>query len=113
MNIAEFKRLYGTTPNAELATMFDLSEEEVEGLAKRLALGKSRKVFRVERMPRWETEEIDRLRSLFPDASNEAIALLLNRTVKAIVAKAHQLGLRKHPTRLTAMGRENISKRSF
>ena len=41
----------------------------------------------------------------------EDIALKLDRSVKSVVSKAHNLGLKKDPDRLREMGRENVSLR--
>jgi hypothetical protein len=62
-------------------------------------------------MPRWTEEEIAKLRDMYPGESNLHIAQVLARSVKSIVSKAHNMGLKKDPSRLREMGRENVSLR--
>ena len=47
----------------------------------------------------------------YPFRPNLEIARDLNRTVKSVVSKAHNLGLKKSSDRLREMGRENVSQR--
>ena len=63
------------------------------------------------RMPRWEANEVRLLRKLYPAQSNLDIARELGRSVKSIVAKASELGLKKTRKRLRQMGRENVAIR--
>lgn len=63
------------------------------------------------RKPRWQKKEIDVLRAMYPKAPNVAIARKLERSVKSVVSKAHILGLKKNPARLSEMGRQNVSLR--
>ena len=82
-----------------------------------LALAKDKAFLRridqksVTRMPRWTDQELDVLRELYPLLPNLEIAQKLNRSVKSVVSKAHNMGLRKDPKRLRQMGRENVSLR--
>ena len=62
-------------------------------------------------MPRWKKDELQLLRERYPAHSNLSIAQDLNRSVKSVVSKAHNLGLKKDPARLREMGRENVSLR--
>lgn len=63
------------------------------------------------RMPRWQPEDIERLRLLYPIRSNLELARTFGRSVKSIRAKAQDLGLKKAAERLEAMGRENVRRR--
>ena len=63
------------------------------------------------RMPRWSHEELEALRREYPVESNLEIARRLDRSVKSVVSKAHNLGLKKSSERLRRMGRENVSLR--
>ena len=51
------------------------------------------------------------LRELYPKSKNLEIARQLNRSVKSMVSKAHNLGLKKDRERLREMGRENVRLR--
>lgn len=109
--LREFKRLYGTTKDARLADDFGLSMSQVKRLAIQLALGKDKRVFPIEKMPRWTHEQVTLLTELYPMTPNEEIARQLGRTVKSVVAKAHNLKLRKDPERLRQMGQQNVKLR--
>ncbi len=115
--IAEFKRLYGTRTDEDLAVIFERSPESVKRLSSRLCLAKDKAFVRrlsgpsSSRMPRWERGEIEKLVTLYPVEPNLEIAQRLNRSVKSIVSKAHNLGLKKEADRLREMGRENVSLR--
>ena len=115
--IAEFKRLYGTRTDEDLGVIFERSPDSVKRLASRLCLAKDKAFVRrlsgpsSSRMPRWELGEIEKLVTLYPVEPNLEIAQRLNRSVKSIVSKAHNLGLRKEADRLREMGRENVSLR--
>ena len=62
-------------------------------------------------MPRWRPEDVEQLRAMYPDTPNLDIAKALDRTLKSVVSKAHDLGLKKSPDRLRDMGRENVALR--
>ncbi|HED64984.1 MAG TPA: hypothetical protein ENJ09_05445 [Planctomycetes bacterium] len=115
--IAELKRLYGTRTTEDLEVIFGRSSEEIEARAKEYALSKDKAFLRkirgesATRMPRWTQQEIDVLKRDYPSRSNLDIARELGRSVKSVVSKAHNLGLKKSPDRLRAMGRENVSLR--
>ena len=117
-DLNDFKRLYGTRTSEDLAIIFGRSLTDIEECATRLCLSKDKAFLRRQtggkattRMPRWQASELDQLRQLYPQASNLDIAKLLNRSVKSIVSKAHNLGLKKDPSRLKEMGRQNVSLR--
>jgi hypothetical protein len=63
------------------------------------------------RMPRWDTQAIGVLVEFYPKTANLDLAQKLNRSVKSVVSKAHNLGLKKEVDRLRQMGRENVSMR--
>ena len=62
-------------------------------------------------MPRWTDPELQVLRQLYPGESNLQIAQQLGRSVKSVVSKAHNLGLKKDKARLEEMGRQNVRLR--
>jgi len=115
--IAEFKRLYGTRTDQDLALIFERSVDAVKRLAARLCLAKDKAFLKkivgpsASKMPRWDPGEVEKLVVLYPVAPNLEIAQRLNRSVKSVVSKAHNLGLKKEPDRLRQMGRENVSLR--
>ena len=115
--IAEFKRLYGTRTDDDLAVIFGRTLESVKRLGARYCLAKDKAFVRkltgsaATRMPRWDKAEIEKLKDLYPVMSNLDIAQKLNRSVKSVVSKAHNLGLKKEVDRLREMGRENVSMR--
>ncbi len=115
--IAEFKRLYGTRTDEDLAIIFGRSIESVKRLGARYCLAKDKAFVRrltgsaATRMPRWSDAEIETLKELYPTEANLDIAQKLNRSLKSVVSKAHNLGLKKEAERLQEMGRQNVSMR--
>lgn len=115
--IAEFKRLYGTRTDEDLAVIFGRTIESVKRLGARYCLAKDKAFVRkltgssATRMPRWSTSEIEALMEMYSTAANLDIAARLNRSVKSVVSKAHNLGLKKEADRLREMGRENVGMR--
>jgi hypothetical protein len=115
--IAEFKRLYGTRTDDDLAVIFGRTIEAVKRLGARYCLAKDKAFVRkltgssATRMPRWTSPEIEKLKEFYPTVANLDIAQRLNRSVKSVVSKAHNLGLKKEADRLREMGRENVSMR--
>lgn len=116
--IGELKRLYGTRADEDLALIFGRGVDSIQNLAKKLCLAKDKAFLRRRsggqrsiRMPRWRAEELEVLRELYPSHRNLDIAQRLNRSVKSVVSKAHNMGLKKDPERLREMGRENVSLR--
>ena len=115
--VVSFKRLYGTRTEADLAVIFGRTEESVQRLSLKLCLAKDKAFVRKlqgtasTKMPRWSDAEIERLKELYTTSSNLEIAQALDRSVKSVVSKAHNMGLRKDPKRLREMGRENVSLR--
>jgi hypothetical protein len=115
--LAELKRLFGTRTDENIGIIFGRPTQTITQKAEDLCLAKDKAFIRrlsgtpSTRMPRWTPEEIDILRELYPDHSNLDIAQGLNRSVKSVVSKAHNIGLRKDRTRLQEMGRQNVSLR--
>ena len=115
--LSDFKRLYGTRTDQDLALIFERSVESVKRLAARLCLAKDKAFLKkivgpsASKMPRWNPGEVEKLVVLYPVQPNLEIAQELSRSVKSVVSKAHNLGLKKEPDRLRQMGRENVSLR--
>ena len=117
-DVARFKRLYGTRRDEDLAIIFGRRLDDIQRQARTLCIAKDKAFIRrtgpaekSTRMPRWGTSDLELLRELYPIHSNLDIAQRLQRSVKSVVSKAHNLGLRKDPARLKEMGRENVSLR--
>jgi hypothetical protein len=115
--VQQFRRVYGTRSDDDLSIIFGRPKRSVQALAAELRLAKDKAFLRrrhgkgASRMPRWSEQEFQVLRELYPDAPNLEIARRLQRSVKSVVSKAHQLGLRKNPQRLVEMGRQNVGLR--
>jgi len=111
----ELKRLrlaYGSSSAGALQRLLPgRSTEEIDEKAAELAIARNKAAFTGRKMPRWTEDEVEELRQLHPTTSNRAIALALGKSAKAVASKAHQLGLKKAPTRLESMGRENVALR--
>jgi hypothetical protein len=115
--LGDFKRIYGRRTDEDLSRIFGRSERAIRELAEKLALSKDKAFLRKlngessTRMPRWRADELELLRAEYATASNLSIAKKLGRSVKSVVSKAHNMGLKKSPDRLRRMGRENVSLR--
>ena len=72
-DLREFKRTYGTSRDRDLADKFGISKSQVSRLASQLCLGKDKKRFPIERMPRWTAEEVVALRSLYGYSGNAEV----------------------------------------
>jgi len=46
----------------------------------------------------WSKEEVDQLRLLYPDNSNDVVAEIIGRSVSAVAHKAHRLRIKKSET---------------
>lgn len=116
-DIQRLKRHYGTRKDEDLVVILGRPVEEIIAKASEYRLAKDKSSWRRigdgkrVRMPRWTPEEVSRLRELYPDTANLEIARELGRTLKSVVSKAHDLGLKKSADRLRDMGRENVEKR--
>ncbi len=115
---SEFKKLYGTRRDEDLAVIFGRAVATIRAQAEELRLAKDKAFLRklrgassATRMPRWSAEEIRILEAMYTTESNLDIAQRLERSVKSVVSKAHNLGLKKSAERLQEMGRENVSLR--
>lgn len=113
-----FKRQYGTRSDEDLAIIFGRTLDRILAEAGRLCLSKDKAYMRRKtsgsertRMPRWTEPELQVLRQLYPGESNLQIAQQLGRSVKSVVSKAHNLGLKKDKARLEEMGRQNVRLR--
>lgn len=62
-------------------------------------------------MRRWTSEEVARLRELYPDHDNLSVARSLGRSVTSVANKAWQLRLHKSPGLLAEIGRSNVESR--
>lgn len=116
--VVAFKRLYGTRTDEDLALIFGRTVQSITGTATELCLSKDKAFLKRHadkpkpvRMPRWTKEELGQLRELYPEVSNLDIAKKLGRSVKSVVSKAHNLGLKKDKARLQQMGRQNVRLR--
>ena len=107
----EFRRLYGSSRDRDLAVKYDMTIPEVVALAEQEMLGKNKGRFPVRQMPRWTEEEIAVLHERFRSEPTVDVARLLDRTLKSVVAKAHSLGLKKSRERLRRMGQDNVNLR--
>ena len=115
--VMKLRRLYGTRSDDDLAVIFGRTVEALQRVAKRYCLAKDKAFLKrlagegASKMPRWNAQELELLRELYPRMANLDIAQRLNRSVKSVVSKAHHLGLKKELERLVEMGRENVSLR--
>ena len=115
--VAKFKRLYGTRTDEDLSRIFGRTLDSIRRQAAKFSLAKDKAFLRKlngeasTRMPRWSDAELQTLREMYPFCSNLDIAQKLDRSVKSVVSKAHNLGLKKDAKRLREMGRENVSLR--
>ena len=116
--LAQLKKIYGTRTDEDLSLIFGRSVDSIKRMAQRLCIAKDKAFLRRQsggskatRMPRWKKEELEVLRRMYPTHSNLEIAQRLDRSVKSVVSKAHNMGLKKDPARLREMGRENVSLR--
>ncbi len=113
-DLQALKRHYGTRTAADLVVILGRHAEEIESKAREFRLAKDKGFQRRHgngkrvRMPRWTTADVEKLCKLYPETANLDIARALDRTLKSVVSKAHDLGLRKSPDRLKEMGRENV-----
>jgi len=111
------KRYYGTRASEDVSLILGRPIDRIEEKAKELCLAKDKGYQRRAgsrtpvKMPRWRPEEVEELKSLYLEQDNLTIADHLNRTVKSVVSKAHDLGLRKSSIRLEKMGRQNVRAR--
>jgi hypothetical protein len=128
------KKLYGTRTDEDLEVSLMRSTAEIAAAAKSMCLAKDKK-FQATRslagkrrrkpggglegavaiprstMPRWTSEEMQKLRQLYPDHDNLSVAQQLGRSVTSVANKAYQLGIHKSAALLASIGRSNIQQR--
>lgn len=114
--LAEFKVIYGSRDDHDLAVIFLIKLETVARMAEQQCLQKDKTFLKSQgivtiKMPRWTQDEVDLLTRIYPNTSNHEIARRLKRSTKSVVSKAHSLHLKKDQARLQQMGRDNVSKR--
>lgn len=121
------KELYGTRSDDDLEIALGRPRGDVVTMARQLCLAKDKRfaahVARARHgavaapekprsdMPRWTAEQVTRLEAVYADRDNLAVARLLGRTVASVANKANQLGLKKSPRLLAAIGRANVAAR--
>ena len=119
------KKLYGTRRDEDLEVCLLRARAEIRIVAEKLCLAKDKRfqarvqwapevgagASRRGSMPRWNADEVQRLRELYPDLDNLSVARALGRTVTSVANKAHQLGIKKSAEMLADIGRANISLR--
>lgn len=116
-DLARLKKIYGSRTDEDLAKIFGRPVHAVRAAAEGLRLAKDKAFLkRLEgkgstKMPRWTTADTRILESLYSTHSNLEIAERLGRSVKSVVSKAYNIGLRKSSERLREMGRENVRRR--
>ncbi len=125
--IGYLKAFYSSREDWAVAVVTGRSLAAVRKRARLLCLGKDRRLESVRipflepiveiqpmprvRMPRWTRDEIQALRRIYPSRANLDVAKELGRSIKSVLAKANELGLRKTPARLRDMGRANVGVR--
>lgn len=122
--IRYLKERFASRPDWAVSLVLGRETSVIRRRAHELCLGKNRKVESVPlpalekilviqpqapvRMPRWTDEETEALTFHYSHRPNLEIAQLLGRSIKSVIAKANELGLRKNHARLQDMGRENV-----
>lgn len=116
-DLARLKKIYGSRTDENLAKIFGRPIHAVRAAAEGLRLAKDKAFLKKlegtgsTKMPRWTSADTRILESLYSTHSNLEIAERLGRSVKSVVSKAHNIGLRKSSERLREMGRENVRRR--
>ena len=127
------KELYGTRKDEDLEIALGRSRDDLAAKARELCLAKDKR-FRAHadgdtfaaatgasaasgerpprsEMPRWTHEQVEKLRALYADRDNLAVAREIGRTVASVANKANLLGLKKCPRLLADIGRANVAFR--
>jgi len=126
------KDVFGTRDDADLEITIGRSRDDVVAMARELCLAKDKR-FRAHAaeadvpptttgarteakrprsaMPRWTHEQVEKLRALYADRDNLAVARAIGRTVASVANKANLLGLKKCPRLLADIGRANVTLR--
>jgi hypothetical protein len=122
------KDLYGTRHDGDLEVALLRPRLEIATMAAQLCLAKDKRFAAQAEvkavaepspatptgrrsMPRWKPAEIARLIELYADCDNLEVARQVGRTVTSVANKANQLGLKKSPQLLAAIGRTNVALR--
>ena len=113
------KRIYPNRSDEDLEVCVSRSRAQIAKMAARLCLAKDKRFTAAvaspstakTRMPRWSSDDVDRLGELYPDRENLEIAQTLGRSVASVANKASQLGLKKALAMLRGMGRRNVAGR--
>ena len=123
------KEVYGTRADDDLAVTLQRDREAIDAMAQQLSLAKDKRFAATaakgapgatgelpsasvrQPMPRWTDDEIVRLREIYADRDNLAVARMLGRTVTSVANKANQLGLKKSRRLLADIGRTNVAVR--
>ena len=124
--LQQLKELYGTRRDDDLEVAVQRPRAEIAAMARKLCLAKDKRFAAHlngraagsgvaapvgQPMPRWTEAEVTMLSSLYGDLDNLAVAKRLGRTVTSVANKANQLGLKKSPRLLAAIGRTNVGHR--
>jgi len=127
------KELYGTRSDDDLEIALGRPRDDVVAKARELCLAKDKRFrahsnaagvalvmgepsagaekFPRSEMPRWTHEQVEKLRALYADRDNLAVAREIGRTVASVANKANLLGLKKCPQLLADIGRANVAFR--
>lgn len=126
------KDVFGTRDDADLEITIGRPRADVVAMAAELCLAKDKRfransveangtsgapVVRLEgkrprsEMPRWTHEQVAKLRELYAEHDNLAVARAIGRTVASVANKANLLGLKKGPKLLADIGRANVTLR--
>lgn len=126
------KEVFGTRDDDDLEITIGRSRADIVAMARELCLAKDKR-FRAHatdangaaapsglpapgkrprsEMPRWTHAQIEKLRELYADRDNLAVARAIGRTVASVANKANLLGLKKCPRLLADIGRANVTLR--
>ncbi|MBK8978685.1 MAG: hypothetical protein IPM29_22535 [Planctomycetes bacterium] len=110
----ELRACHGSLPDELVALRLGRSTDDIRERAHSLRLGKDKAALRGPEpvaMPRWTSDDLQRLRQLYPDHDNLSVARALGRSVQSVTSKATRLGLTKSLAALREMGRRNVAAR--
>lgn len=118
--VQKLKKLYPNRTNEEIGKELGRTSKAVKKKADELGLKKSNAFFarmttrslNVQGKRTWSEEDLELLRKLYPTTPTDVVAEKLHRTVKAVISKKQELGLKKSiigglsGNRYKALGRE-------
>jgi len=114
--VALLKRIYGSRSDRDAALALGRSLPSVRRLAGRLCLAKDKgfaaRAGAGRPMPRWSSQELERLAALYPERPNLELARLFGRSARSVAAAASRLGLAKAAELRARAGRENAALRA-